>query len=457
MTKKKTHEEFIKEVKEKFNGEYIVLGEYKNADTKVKVRHNCEKCNNYEWDIVASSLLRGNKCPKCAGNAKKTHEEFISEIKEKYCGEYTVLSKYINWKTKVKVRHNCEKCKNYEWEITPNNLLRGYGCPICCHPPQKIVLGINTIWDTDRWMCDLGISEADSKRYSSGSGKKIMVKCPDCRKEKKIVIKEIYNRKSISCSCGDGKSYPEKFIFCLLEQLRIDFEAEYSPKWIDKKRYDFYVPKLNTIIEVHGEQHYSRKFTIAKARTLEEERINDKLKKEKALENGVKNYIELDCSESNLEWVKNSILKSEISNLFNLSNINWIKCAEYANKNIVKEVCEYWNNKQENETTIDIGKALNISRGTIVVYLNKGSKLGWCNYNGKEELRKCGSRSSKVSCKKIGIFKDGECLGIFNSSAELSRQSENLFGVKLLPSKISSVCTGKRKFHKGYSFKFIED
>jgi len=46
-------------------------------------------------------------------------------------------------------------------------------------------------------------------------------------------------------------------------------------------------------------------------------------------------------------------------------------------------------------------------------------------------------------------------LGKFESSAELERQSEKLFGVKLGNTAISSVCLNKYKYHKGYTFMFI--
>ena len=52
-------------------------------------------------------------------------------------------------------------------------------------------------------------------------------------------------------------------------------------------------------------------------------------------------------------------------------------------------------------------------------------------------------------------FKDGKSLGIFESCTELSKQSEKTFGIKLLCSAISSVCHGKQKTHRGYTFKYI--
>lgn len=63
---------------------------------------------------------------------RKTHKEFIEEVKERYGNEYEILSTYINAKTKILVKHNCEKCNFHEWHITPYNLLNnGHGCPIC--------------------------------------------------------------------------------------------------------------------------------------------------------------------------------------------------------------------------------------------------------------------------------------------------------------------------------------
>ena len=457
MPRRKTHEEFIEQLN-KVHGEgvYIPLEKYINSQTKILIRHN--RCG-HEWIVIPNALLRGEGCPVCGKERRiqkqtKTHEEFVKEVKEKYGDEYEVLGEYINSQTKILVKHNCKKCNYHEYMVIANGFLRGNRCPVCAN--QKAVLGINTIWDTDRWMVDLGVSESDAKRYSSQSSKKIIVKCPNCGKDKNMIISSIYRNKSISCSCGDGKSYPEKFVLNVLEQLNIKYKKEYSPRWIDNKRYDFYISKLECIIETHGKQHYSNKtFDYCGGRVLEEEQQNDKLKKEIALQNGVKYYIELDCRESNMEYIKSSILNSELAKLFDLSNIDWKQCAKFANKNIVKEVCNYWNNKKDSETTIDVGEVFKINRNTVANYLKKGTKLGWCNYNPKEEMYKQGKLNGKSSKKKVEIFKDNQSLGVFESCTELSRLSEELFGVKLLQSKISSVCRGKRKQHKGFTFKHV--
>ena len=64
MTNKaKTTEQFKKEIYERVQDEYTVLGDYKTNKTKIKMRHNI--CN-YEWDVEPSSFLKGTRCPNCS-------------------------------------------------------------------------------------------------------------------------------------------------------------------------------------------------------------------------------------------------------------------------------------------------------------------------------------------------------------------------------------------------------
>jgi hypothetical protein len=63
--------------------------------------------------------------------------------------------------------------------------------------------------------------------------------------------------KGFNCpACSDKRSRGEKFIYNVLKQVGSDFVIEKSFKWSNKRRYDFFIKDLNTIIEVHGSQHY---------------------------------------------------------------------------------------------------------------------------------------------------------------------------------------------------------
>ena len=77
-------------------------------------------------------------------------------------------------------------------------------------------------------------------------------------------------------------------------------------------------------METHGKQHYEDGFKGCGGRTLEEEQQNDKNKYELAIKNGIKqqNYIVIDCSKSDLEFIKNNIINSRLNELFNLNKNN---------------------------------------------------------------------------------------------------------------------------------------
>ena len=351
-------------------------------------------------------------------------------------------------------KYTCNKCGWTEGWIEESSLLKGQGCSCCAN--QTAVLGINTIWDTDRWLCDLGVSEEDAKTHTRSSNKKVIATCPECGKTKDISINNIYNKKSICCTCGDGTSRPEKFMTSVLDQLGIEYVFQLTKTtlgWCEDKRYDFYIPSLNTIIETHGMQHYEDCW--GKAKDVQE---NDRIKYELALQNGIKDgeYIVIDCRKSNKEWVKNNILSSKLNELFDLEKrINWNKCEEFALKNNkVKEVCEYWNNKEEWETTTTLAEVFGLSRDAIVDYLKKGTELGWCKYDAKEEMIKSG----KANGKRVAMYDlDGNFIAEYPSTNELARRFFAETGIRLCVSNIRMVARGEQKQHKGYTFKYIED
>jgi hypothetical protein len=57
----KSQEEFIRDLDERTGGEYEVLSQYHNAQTKILVRHKC----GYQWKARPISLLLYQPCPGC--------------------------------------------------------------------------------------------------------------------------------------------------------------------------------------------------------------------------------------------------------------------------------------------------------------------------------------------------------------------------------------------------------
>lgn len=100
---KKTTEQFVNEVYSITANEYTVLGQYINSKTKIKMRHNT--CG-HEWEVKPNGFIGGTRCPKCAGNQRLTTDEYKSKVYKVVSDEYEVLGNYINSQTKIKIRHN---------------------------------------------------------------------------------------------------------------------------------------------------------------------------------------------------------------------------------------------------------------------------------------------------------------------------------------------------------------
>lgn len=352
-------------------------------------------------------------------------------------------------------KYSCAKCPHIG-EIRETHLDRGQGCSVC-KGNMTCVQGVNDIATTNPECVVYFVDKELAHKVRRGSNKKVAMKCPHCEDTKNITPFTLV-RYGYGCTqCGDGISYPQKVVRCLLNLLEIDYVIEYSPQWetLNGRRYDFFIPSLNMIIETHGKQHYEDSISWIN-KTYEETQANDKEKEVIALRNGVKQYVTLDCSVSSIEWIRQSILTSSLISFINVDNIDWNEIDKQSMSSKRLEVIKVWNQMGGNEglvKTTEIAQFVGVHRKTVGEYLNWGAKLGLCKYNGKESQRMAILGKTPPNRQKVAIFKDGVELGRFNSRAELARKSEALFGVKLFASKIGDVCNGNRKTHKGYTFK----
>lgn len=123
--RRKTNEVFTQEVYDLVGDEYEFIDTYIKTHTKIRVIHmKCEK----EYSVTPANFLSGSRCPHCKGNMKKTHEQFLQEVDTLGKGEYTLLGKYKNSRTKIKVKH--KTCGN-EYYLRPDHFVRGARCPEC--------------------------------------------------------------------------------------------------------------------------------------------------------------------------------------------------------------------------------------------------------------------------------------------------------------------------------------
>lgn len=337
----------------------------------------------------------------------------------------------------------CKKC-GYINNVEENKILQGRKCPVCSN--QIVISGINDVYTTNKEILIYFKNIEEAKTVSYGSNKKIKCRCPNCGYEKELQVNLI---KNFSCPiCNDKISYPEKFLTnFLIDQLNVkNFEKEKTFDWSQNKRYDFYIPNLSCIIETHGLQHYLH---TGFNRTLEEEQENDKLKEQLAKENGIKYYIILDCGKSEMEWIKNSILNSELNELFDLSSIDWEKCDLNSKKSNIILSCNMWNNGFKIK---EIAQKLKLNRTTIRRYLKQGSKNNLCNYNSEVNKNKIIFSNKIQNSKKVKCLETNK---IYNSYTECAQEMTKEFKIKFSSSHIGKVCSGERKHHRNFHFENI--
>ena len=210
---RKSHSQFILDVKSKYNDEYSVLGSYINNKHKILIKHNV--CGN-EYEVRPDKFLQGRKCFKCHGTPKKTTIEYKQDVFNRCGNEYSVLGEYEGNKVKIKMKH--EKC-GHIWFISPNTFL------------------------------------------SHGN------RCPKCKSSKgEEEISSILSKYDIS--------YIREYVFddCIhVKQLR----------------FDFYIPTMNTCIEYNGRQHYEVVNAFGGLAEFERVQQRDRIKVDYCKHNGI--------------------------------------------------------------------------------------------------------------------------------------------------------------------------
>lgn len=345
------------QLKKKFGDRYEILEEYTKADNQIQTR--CNICGTIFYPKAYTLLNGSHNCPYCSDSPRCIPQDvFERRINEIFGDKYTVMSTYVNNRRKVLMKHDC----GYSYYAVPSDLFKGYSkCPVCTEcsgllNTESFSLKINKLYYGQFTL--LG-------EYKT-TNEKIKVKCNCCNNIVNINASYLLRGIAKCPVCGKGYSYPEKFFLKMFDQINTEYIFQYSHKhvdWITKYFYDFYIPDFNIIIEVNGLQHY--KDSWQKKEVVQQ---NDLDKKNLALENNISDYIVIDARESKMDFLKNSILNSDLVKYFDLSNIDWVKCDEYAKISQSKMIREL---HEKNYSVDEIADELNISKLTVQRRLEK--------------------------------------------------------------------------------------
>ena len=357
--RRKTNKEFKKEVYDLVGDEYLFLDTYVNKRTKIKVKHN--KCGRI-YKVTPGGFLRGNRCPYCFGNLKKTDAQFKHEVYTLVGDEYAFLEPYVNNKNKIKVRHN--KCGNI-YEVKPDGFLRGNRCPYCASNARKTNERFKQeVYDLvgDEYLFlesyQKALTKIKVKHNKCGSIYKVKPcdflhgeRCPYCNGNAKktdaqfkkevydlvgddykfldVYINNVTKLRVKHNKCGNiYKVRPTYFLqgcrcpYCnipkgeviinkILKSLGTKYEYQKTfDDLVDKSylSYDFYIPSQSILIEYQGIQHYQPTDYFGGEATFKRQQKHDKMKLDYAKSHGY-NLIAVPYMEDTLSKIKKYLLK----------------------------------------------------------------------------------------------------------------------------------------------------
>lgn len=246
MSRKKTHEEFVLEMK-KVNPNIEIVEKYKTTNDKI----TC-KCSihNYFWESYPYDLLRGRGCIKCGREktiaSRKISKEQYLEKMHSVNPNIDIIDDFVNMSTKIHVI--CNVC-GHNWHVAPSSLFK-FGCPKCAG---------NAIKTTDEFEQELHTYASNFELLSPyiRANKKVHVRCNDCGNDDWITPNKLKSGQQCKF-CHE--TIGEKNIRKYLERHNVNFDSQKSFDGLigvgnKPLTYDFYLPDENILIEFQGEQH----------------------------------------------------------------------------------------------------------------------------------------------------------------------------------------------------------
>lgn len=344
-------------------------------------------------------------------NVPFTQEEFEERFYKLYSKEeFKIVSKYTKARDKIIIEHI--PCGT-QFERIADTLKKACNCPKCVDKYPRAVPYVNDLWMTNPEIAKLLVNPEDGHKYKKSSSKKVLFRCPQCKGEFYRALYHVTSRDLRCPLCCDGTSYPERFFASVLNQLKIKYKREYSPKWARPYFYDFYLDlDKKYLIEMDGGWHFSNNDMTGLS--VEEAKEIDKTKDDIALSNGF-NVIRIDANYKNKDrfsYLKESIMRSSLKDILDLNMVDFDKCHLDSTQNsLMNEAVQLW--MSGIRSFIQIAKQIGVHQASVQRYIKEAVSAGRIPYTyeqvkeiNKEYHRKYTSKKP-LDCKQ-NIINDWE-------------------------------------------------
>ena len=288
--KKKTHEDFEKEVYDMYGEEYTVISTYKNAKTPIKLRHNV--CG-YIFDIRPTNFLQGRQCP-IHKNERISRSNILplEVVKNKIfdlVGDEYSIDNYTMVTEKATFTH--KTCGTKFNMLVSDFTSNGQRCsnPKCVN--QRFALKMRkSPYQFKKEFDELVDGEYELLSDYIKANKKVKILHKKCGNVYEATPNSFFNgTRCPICRCSKGELKIRNF----LDEQNIFYEYQKRfdnlvgiNNW--KLSYDFYIPNKNILIEYQGEQHEHSVECFGGDKTFKRQKEHDKRKREYAKTHNIK-------------------------------------------------------------------------------------------------------------------------------------------------------------------------
>lgn len=277
---KRTVEEFI-ELSNSIHDNKYDYSKVNYINNKTKITIICKE--HGEFEQKPEHHLRGSGCPACKNCMRLNTNTFIKKSEKIHNNKYNYSNvEYKNNKTLVDII-----CSIHGHFLQrPDSHLRGIGCPLCGQIKSS---------NSQRKTIDIFITQSNkihgfkydyTKSDYTGAQNKLEI---ICLKHGAFYQTPNSHLKGNGCPlCVE--TYGERNIRIFLQENNIDFIYQKSfnnCKYKGLLKFDFYLPKFNLCLEYDGKQHSSPYYYFGGEKSLEIQKIKDKIKTDYCLNNNI--------------------------------------------------------------------------------------------------------------------------------------------------------------------------
>ena len=244
--------EFEKRVRE-IHGDKYDLSRIRYVNIATKVEIVCPE--HGAWWPYPSSLLKGCGCPKCAGRAKLTQQEFELRVRKVHGDKYD-LSRALYANNHERVEVICHE-HGPSW-VTPANLFGGQGCRRCGNKKISEKLSLTQKEFESRISSLFGEKADFSKAVYKGIREKVTMRCTVHDEEFEAPPDSLFTGAWGCPECwNNGKSKGEDEVAAFLDSLGLDLVVLRNVRdVIPPKELDIYIPEKNLAVEYNGIYHH---------------------------------------------------------------------------------------------------------------------------------------------------------------------------------------------------------